>query len=213
MTDRRDETAGFDLFATNALPTTLRLRESGYGERLGRLFTPRHFSSMVETIEAGVKIAVDNDCFQGLDLAAFSKMLAALEPYADRVEWVTAPDVVGEAAATLESFAWWGPVIRSKGFRVALVLQDGMTVETVPWGEFDAVFVGGSTDWKLGAEARAIVEEARRRDLPAHMGRVNSYKRAVYAHAIGCTSIDGSGWARFKTAMLPRWQLVLAAIG
>lgn len=70
--------------------------------------------------------------------------------------------------------------------------QDGLTIETCPWGEFDVLFLGGSTEWKLGPEARELTAEARRRGLPVHMGRVNSFKRLAYAEAIGCTSADGT---------------------
>jgi hypothetical protein len=194
------------LLATNALPTTRRLREpEWYGPSLGRLLTPRHYSSAGDTVADAIPVAADNDCFQGLDEPAFLAMLDALAPHAGDMLWVTAPDVVGDAAGTLQRFAVWGPRIRARGFRVALVLQDGMTIDSVPWGEFDAVFVGGSTEYKLGDDAAAIVRAARARGLQAHMGRVNSYKRARYAWQIGCTSVDGSGWARFKTAMRPRW--------
>lgn len=200
------------LLATNALPTTLDLRADLYGDRLGRLLTPRHFSAAAATVAAGVPFAADNDCFQGLDEDAFRAMLRALRPVAADCAWVTAPDVVGDAALTLQRFRQWLPEIRSGGFRTALVLQDGMTVETVPWAEVGAVFVGGSTEWKLGEDAAAIVRAARARGLDAHMGRVNSYKRARYAADLGCTSVDGSGWAKFKTDMAPRWRRLAAEL-
>jgi hypothetical protein len=211
----------FVLLATNALPTTRRLRAvDWYGDDLGRLLTPRHYSSAVDSISEGIELAADNDCFQGLDEPAFLAMLEALAPVAGELRFVTAPDVVyqtengprGDAEATLARFAEWGPRIRERGFRVALVLQDGMTVESLPWGEFDALFVGGSDEFKLGAEVREIAAVARRAGVWVHMGRVNSYKRARYAYEIGCSSIDGSGWARFKTAMRPRWARLVADI-
>lgn len=201
------------LLATNALPTTLRLREpEWYGEDLGRLLTPRHFSAIDPTVDAGVPVAADNDCFQGLDRAAFESMLDALEHRAHRLLFVTAPDVVADARRTLLRFAVWGPRIRARGFRVALVLQDGMTVDSIPWGDFDALFVGGGDEYKLGAEVRKIVAEANRRGTWVHMGRVNSYRRLRYAYEIGCDSVDGSGWARFKTAMRPRWARFVAEL-
>lgn len=203
----------FLLLATNALPTTLRLRDAEwYGEELGRLLTPRHYSAARESLAAGVPVAADNDCFQGLDREAFTAMLDALAPVASELLFVTVPDVVGDAEETLARFAEWAPEVRSRGFRVALVLQDGMEVGSLPWGEFDAVFIGGSTEWKLGTTAWAIATEARRRGLWVHMGRVNSYKRAAYAYRIGCHSVDGSGWAKFKTAMRPRWARLVGDI-
>lgn len=62
----------------------------------------------------------------------------------------------------------------------------------VPWGEFDVLFIGGSTEWKLGAAVRGLVAEAKARGKGVHMGRVNSLKRFRYAEAIGCDSVDGT---------------------
>lgn len=203
----------FVLLATNALPTTRELRSPEmYGSDLGRLLTPRHYSSSIDSVADGMELAADNDCFQGLDRRAFEAMLEALEPVAGALRFVTAPDKVADARRTLLRFRVWGPRIRARGFRVALVLQDGMTVDGIPWGEFDALFVGGSTEYKLGAEVREIVREARRRGVWVHMGRVNSYRRARYAFEIGCSSVDGSGWAQFKTSMRPRWTRLMADI-
>jgi hypothetical protein len=36
------------------------------------------------------------------------------------------------------------------------------------------------------------------------MGRVNTARRIHYAAAIGCDSIDGSGWSKYPKAMLER---------
>ena len=71
------------------------------------------------------------------------------------------------------------------------------------WPRIDALFIGGSTDWKLGAATRALVREAKRRGLWVHMGRVNSLKRIAYTAEIGCDSIDGTGWMRWRNIRLP----------
>jgi hypothetical protein len=42
----------------------------------------------------------------------------------------------------------------------------------VPWDAFDVLFLGGTTDWKLGPAAADLTAEARRRGLVVHMGRV-----------------------------------------
>ncbi len=84
------------------------------------------------------------------------------------------------------------PQIRALGYRVAFVAQDGQESLPVPWDEFDALFIGGSTEWKLGPHAREIAAEAKRRGKWLHMGRVNSERRFKYAAAIGCDSADGT---------------------
>jgi hypothetical protein len=106
--------------------------------------------------------------------------------------FATAPDVVGDAQATLERSAPWLPKIRALGYPAALVAQDGLEDLDVPWATFDVLFIGGTTDWKLGPAARELVAEAKRRGKRAHMGRVNSEKRLRYAAAIGCDSADGT---------------------
>lgn len=106
--------------------------------------------------------------------------------------FATAPDVVGDATSTL---ALSGPMfapIRAAGYAVALVAQDGLESLTVPWDDFDALFIGGTTAWKLSEHAVQIVAEAKRRGKWVHMGRVNSYRRLRYAQSIGCDSADGT---------------------
>ena len=78
------------------------------------------------------------------------------------------------------------------GLRVALVAQDGATPETAPWDRMDALFVGGSTEWKLSSGAVAMMREAKARGVWVHVGRVNSLKRLRWAQAHGADSADGT---------------------
>lgn len=160
----------------------------------GRLFQPRHVNAVARTAEL-MPWAADNDAFHNFDEPRFRAMLERLEGHPGCL-FVAAPDVVGDADTTLERFQTWGPAIRRK-LPVALVAQDGLTLAGVPWEEIDALFIGGTTEWKMGGSARRLVDAARARRVWVHMGRVNSYQRAVYAAAIGCDSVDGSGVARF----------------
>lgn len=99
---------------------------------------------------------------------------------------------VGDAKATLKLSAKYVDTVKAKGFPVALVAQDGLTsLDEVPF-EIDAVFIGGSNEYKLGEDVRRIVREARERGLWVHMGRVNSGKRLRYASEIGADSADGT---------------------
>jgi hypothetical protein len=106
--------------------------------------------------------------------------------------FVVAPDVVADAAATLARSAPWLPMIRSLGLPAAFVVQDGQESLPVPWDAFDVMFIGGSTEWKLGVYARRLTREAKLRGKHVHMGRVNSALRYRYAEAIGCDSVDGT---------------------
>jgi hypothetical protein len=174
---------------------------------LGRLVQPRHYNALPATIARGVPWAADNDCYQCLDAHAYDRMLDRLHHVGGRCLFVAVPDVVADAEASARQFErWWtGPARR--GLPVALVAQDGLEHMgrwvSMVWPRLDALFIGGSTEWKLGPAARALVREANRRGLWVHMGRVNSVKRIAYAAEIGCDSIDGTGWMRWRNIHLP----------
>lgn len=173
----------------------------------GRLLTPRHYSSAWRSARAGIPWAIDCDGFTGVDRKAYQRMVMNLAGIPGCL-FLVVPDVylgdgVEAHTATMEAWREWYPFVRMSGFPLAFVGQIGATVDNVPWDECDAVFLGGDTPWKLGLQAREIVAEAKRRGMHAHMGRVNSAKRISYARGIGCDSVDGSGWAKFRNAMMP----------
>jgi hypothetical protein len=145
--------------------------------------------------------AADNGAFSGFNETAFLQMLDALQDVPGCL-FVACPDVVGNAGATLRLFSEWTPRLRADGWPVALVAQDGLTVEATPWDALDALFIGGSTEWKLGEAAALLVADAKHRGKWVHMGRVNGGRRVAYAARIGCDSIDGSGWSRFSRIYL-----------
>jgi hypothetical protein len=122
--------------------------------------------------------------------AKYLSWLASLPFY--RCLFATAPDVVGEAQATLDMSLPVFPYIRALGYRAALVAQDGLEVLPVPWDTFDALFTGGSTEWKLSEAAFSLMREAKVRGKWTHMGRVNSWARFKAAAAAGYDSADGT---------------------
>lgn len=150
--------------------------------------------------------AMDNGAYSGFDVAAFMEMLRQFEGRKGCL-FVTAPDVVADAAATLAKYPFWARIIRACGFVPALVIQDGMIVDEIPWRIVGAIFVGGSTEWKLGPQAATIVAYARTRGLWTHMGRVNSRKRISYAAKIGCLSFDGGQYSMFPDTKIPKGLL------
>lgn len=156
---------------------------------------------------AGVKWCADNGCFgKGFDEHRWWNWLQDNAHAAADCVFAVAPDVVGDAAATLERSAPWLPRIRTLGYPAAFVAQDGQENLPMPWDDFDVLFIGGSTEWKLGSAARRIVSEAKRRGVHVHMGRVNSEKRYRYAEAIGCDSVDGTYLTYGPEVNLPRLQ-------
>jgi hypothetical protein len=113
------------------------------------------------------------------------------QQHRQRFLFATAPDVVGDAAATWALSAPALPQIRAFGYPAALVAQDGLEATAVPWDAFDVLFVGGTTDWKLTVSP-SLVRAAVARGVPVHMGRVNSWKRIRWAAELGCASADGT---------------------
>ena len=182
------------------------------------MVTPR----MRQQPTGGMPWAADNGRFNSPHEYSDEKYLAWLvkmEPHRDRCLFATAPDVVGDAAATLEMSAPMLPRIRALGYPVAFVAQDGLESLPVPWDDFDALFIGGTTYWKLSEHVVVLVKEARRRGKHVHMGRVNSLQRTIYAESIGCDSVDGTKlrfdpnarpdkWAEHVNANPSIWGLV-----
>jgi hypothetical protein len=184
---------------------------------LGRLVQPRHYPRLRDTAARGVPWAADNDAFNGWGeraAARFENMIDSIEGLPNCL-FVTCPDVVGEAGLTDLLFEEWAPRLHAKGFPVAYVLQeDGIEYEPrgIPWGAMSALFIGCATDAeKLGDRVRALVAAAKRRGMWVHMGRVNSARRIAHAREIGCDSVDGTGWVKWRDAHLARGLSLVAA--
>ncbi len=172
------------------------------------MLTPRAANSVGAIRGLGLPWAADNACYSGFNEARFANMLDRIAGVPGLM-WVAAPDVVGDAAATLDLFEVWQPRIAPRGLPVALVVQDGQENLPVPWDRLDAVFVGGSTEWKLSDEARRLCVEAKARGKPIHVGRVNSKRRLTHLTRWGCVdSVDGSSFSRWPDTRIPaalRW--------
>lgn len=145
----------------------------------------------------GEEFAIDNGAFAGFDCVKF---LNLLERHKDRQElcmWVAAPDVVGNARRTLEAFEYWNDRLRDDGWKVALVAQDGIENLPIPWDRIDAIFIGGSTDWKMSKHAADVIRTAKILGKATHAGRVNTPGRFEYFEDLGTDTCDGTGLAQY----------------
>lgn len=145
---------------------------------------------------------IDNQCFvqaAAFDFTAFLAFLKRVKAdYPTRLcRFVVVPDTVADAEATRRQWIRYAPSIRRLGFPLAYVAQDGLT--QLPRVKFDALFIGGSTEYKLSQTVVKLVRQAKARGLWVHMGRVNTLTRLTHAYLIGCDSVDGS-----SVAMEPR---------
>lgn len=179
--------------------------------RLGHLLTPNNGNSVTSLLSTGLAWAVDNGAFSGFDPVRFRRLLRRVDRL-PRCLFVVCPDVVADAAQTLRLFGQWRDEVAATGQPVALVGQDGVEALDIPWGEFDAWFIGGSTRWKLSTASADLALEAKARGKWAHMGRVNSLRRMVAAHDMGCDSIDGSSASMFGDKYIHTYCRWLEAI-
>jgi hypothetical protein len=179
-----------------ANPSGAEVRAAMKAGLLGAICTPKQGN----TIDGLPLWCADNGCGPGVrgigaGYPGHDKWLAwltRLTPHADRCAFAVAPDVVGDAAATIERSLPFLPVIRQLGYRAAFVAQNGQDKLPVPWDEFDVLFNGGDDAWKLGGPMGELAGEARVRGKWLHMGRVNSLKRMRHARARGYDSCDGT---------------------
>lgn len=164
----------------------------------GWLLTPRR-PMLIHTLD--LPFGIDNECFALGTRFNPDRYLRALDRIlsvhgAQRCVFATAPDVVGDAIETLRNAEDWLPRLRSLGLPVALVAQDGLEALPVPWDEFDALFIGGSTEWKLSQACIQLIREAKYRGKWVHVGRVNGRTRITHFwRTKSVDSFDGSGVA------------------
>jgi hypothetical protein len=182
------------LFVSGATATVRKHAASPY---LGHLLTPDNGNT--ESVwGTGLPVGCDNGCFKRLNKARFIRMCKSVRHR--NVLWVTAPDVVSNAAATLVRFRMWAPVLEYYDLPIAFVAQDGQETLPVPWDRIRCLFIGGSTEWKLGPHAASLIEEARQRGKWTHVGRVNSHYRLNRIDAMHADSFDGYLFSR-----APKW--------
>ena len=183
---------------------------SGYSPAyIGRLLTPASGNSASVTAASGQMWAADNGCFSGLDPDRYIRMLDTISSEdKSRLVFVTVPDVVADHHVTRAMFAYWIPALKKRGLPAAFVAQDGADIAGVPWAEISALFIGGSTRWKLGAQSERLIKYAKARGLWVHVGRVNTPERIRHCAALGVDSIDGSQFSRWSATHLP-WAVRL----
>src|SRR6266567_1060305 len=177
-----------------ANPSNPRVREAMMAGLLGAITTPAQGNKI-----AGLPLwCADNGCGPGVrgigkgypGDEAFLAWLESLVPHNARCKFAVAPDVVGDAAATIERSLPFLPLIRGMGYPAAFVAQNGQDRLPVPWDEFDVLFNGGDDGWKMGEPMGRLAAEAKARGKWRHAGRVNSLKRM--RRFSGYDSCDGT---------------------
>lgn len=152
---------------------------------------------------AGVPYGLDNGCFKRFNKKTWERLLDEAEE--NMPKFVCLPDIVGDAARTLDLFDAFE--IKTNGLPRALVLQDGIANHRIPWDKMAAVFVGGSDAFKISDEAMNACRTAKMLGKWVHVGRVNTAARVNYWKGMA-DSIDGSGISRYDHML----ENVLAAL-
>jgi hypothetical protein len=150
--------------------------------------------------------AIDNGAFSYFDAKAFKSLLARNYERRHLCKFVAVPDVVASARRTLEVFDYWHDEPCLRHWPLALVLQDGQEDLPICWNLIEAVFVGGSTKWKLSSHAAACVKAAKAMGKYVHAGRVNEPARFEYFEKLGADSIDGTGLAQYTHMREKIWK-------
>jgi hypothetical protein len=158
-----------------------------------QLFSP--LTRFSDKNPGGMK-AADNGGFKGLDIKGYLSLLEREEQQIDRFRFIAVPDIVANARRTLELFDYWYP--RLCRWPLALVAQDGQEDLPIPWEHIKAIFIGGSTRWKMSSSAADIIKTAKAMDIWAHVGRVNNPERWEHFLTLRADSVDGTGIARYS---------------
>ncbi|MBY6093866.1 PLxRFG domain-containing protein [Ferrimonas balearica] len=174
---------------------------------MGLLITPAT-SSYYNHAESYPFIGIDNGVFgsKGFEPAKFIALVNRISrnpSIAARTLFTVVPDVVGNHAETVKRFKEWHPQLKDKGLPLAFALQNGAekSPDTIPWGDFDVLFIGGDNDFKLGnitdkadkAAWEQILNTAQENGVPIHMGRANTDKRMTGdGHYMGISTADGT---------------------
>ncbi len=153
---------------------------------------------------------LDNGAFKlfqnGLpfDEERFLRVCRRVDEEGPAPEWIVVPDRVADPTSLDYSLSW---LPRLRGIApLALVVQDGMTVDTVRRAMakgFSVIFVGGSLEWKF-ATTPAWVALSRELGIKCHVGRIGTGGRARWAREVGVDSVD-SCTPLFSDGNLSRW--------
>lgn len=163
---------------------------------LGVMANPRSLGAgqVAELVRLGIPWGGDNDAFTNFDERRWLDWLASMPTEARALcLFAAAPDVVGDAAATLERSTGYIDIIRDLGYPVAYVAQDGFDPGVVPWDAIDWLFIGGTTRFKRSeAGGYRAIAEGKRRGKRVHVGRCNGGGFLRNLASAGADTTDGT---------------------
>jgi hypothetical protein len=149
----------------------------------GQLLTPLTRYKLCQDV-----FGIDNGGFTGAKIQGFTKIVNKNYEFRANCLFAAVPDKVENHKETL---SMWGDYHHlADGYKKAFVVQDGFD----GWpSNADAIFIGGSTEFKDSYECDQIVLLALDNNMHVHIGRVNTFDRFYHFHKLGAHTCDGSG--------------------
>lgn len=146
------------------------------------------------------KFGIDNGAFSGFDRNAWFRLLKRHYEHYDNCLFVAAPDVVGSHIRTIELFNYFKNLDELKLWseKLCLVAQDGIESSSIDWSQFNAIFIGGTNDFKDSWRAYDLCKAAVAMGKHVHVGRVNAFSRWEVYNNLGAHTCDGSGIAMYS---------------
>lgn len=146
----------------------------------------------------------DNQVFtEKFNSVKFFSWLRRALPYRPWCKFVVCPDRVRDCETTRRQWPHFSAAIRELGYPVAFAAQDGMEPDDLP-DDADALFVGGSDDWKLYPPCVEIIRLAQARGMWVHVGRATSLDRIGHCKSLGVDSFDNTYTVYAPDKLWPR---------
>lgn len=147
---------------------------------------------------------IDNGGFKEAKIEGFTRLIKRQYEFKDNCLFAAVPDKVENHKQTL---AMWNDYQHiADGYKKAFVVQDGFD----EWpNNADAIFIGGSTDFKDSYECELIVKAALNNNMHVHIGRVNTFYRFYHFHCLGAHTCDGSGVSMYDDMLEKLYRLYI----
>ena len=165
----------------------------------GQLLTPLTRYRRCEPV-----FGIDNGGFTGAKVKGFSNIIKKQWDFRNQCLFAAIPDKVFNHKETLAMWSLFNHL--ADGYKKAFVAQDGF--DEYPKNA-DAIFIGGSTEFKDSHEADEIVLKALSEGLHVHIGRVNTFDRFHHFHNLGAHTCDGSGISKYDHMLEKLYKLLL----
>lgn len=177
-------------------------------DRWAVLLSPR--MKWCSLLDNGIIWAGDNDAFTGnfCEKKWKSWIISTCRKYKNTCKFIAVPDVVGDCDKTIENYKLYHGLVRENGLPLAFVAQDGQESRDLP-DDYDALFIGGTTEWKMSKGAGECIKRAKSNGKWVHIGRVNSQKRIHHFNVLGADSCDGTTISRGPRINMRRMDIAL----